>query len=128
VVATIAVDWDGVLVDRRQKWLPGAPEALIEMLGRGFDIVIHTCRANWPEGLADVETMMRQIPQPLSTPPGFKRPRRWTIHKASGKPQADLYLDDQAVRFISWPQALGVVRGMQSQLEAEKVARKAMTV
>lgn len=83
----LAIDWDGVCVDRNQDWLPGSKEALRRILSMGHRVVIHTCRANWPEGLASVEAKL------LSA--GLLIPV-WT---EAGKPPADVYLDDRGVHF-----------------------------
>lgn len=86
---TVAVDWDDTLVDAKsQEWLPDALEALRRLLRDGHRVIIHTCRANWPEGLASIEAKLEQA--------GVSGVRVWTEH---GKPHAHLYVDNLAVRF-----------------------------
>jgi hypothetical protein len=91
---TVAVDWDDVLVDAKtQEWLPDAPTALTQLLAEYHTVIIHTCRANWPEGLAQVEAKLEEtIAKPWRTSLGDRL-------KIVGKPLADVYIDDRARRF-----------------------------
>ena len=84
----VAVDWDATLVDGEQSWLPGATVALSGLLAGGHSIVIHSCRANWPEGLAQIRRTLDGH--------GFYAVPVWD---SPGKPNADLYIDDRALRF-----------------------------
>lgn len=84
----VCVDWDGTLVDTQsQQWLPGAQAFLHGLLARGYRVVVHTCRANWPEGLASVEAKLEDA---------RLRPPHVTV---AGKPAAVAYVDNLAVRF-----------------------------
>lgn len=86
---TVASDWDGTLVDSKtQDWLPGALEALKRLLRDGHRVIIHTCRANWPEGLASIEAKLALA--------GVRGAHVWT---GAGKPHAHIYVDNQAVTF-----------------------------
>lgn len=88
----VAVDWDDTLVDAKtQEWLPGAQAALESLLAQFKTVIIHTCRANWPEGLSSIEAKLA--------------PFRHDI-RIVGKPLADVYVDDRAVRFTGWPATL----------------------
>lgn len=84
---TAAVDWDGVCVDANQEWRPGSIEALRRIGKAGHKVLIHTCRANWPEGLASVEAKLAAA--------GLSLP----VWQEAGKPAADVYIDDRAVYF-----------------------------
>lgn len=84
-----AVDVDGTLLDPADVWLPGAHNAL-SWMSRRHDIVIHSCRANWHEGLVRLQEILADG--------GLKHPRV-TIHTAPGKPAADRYIDDRAIEF-----------------------------
>lgn len=99
-MATLAVDWDNTLIDYRTKeWLPGAREALSSCLMGKRKVVIHSCTANWPEGLASIEAKLRSD--------GFLGHPLLTIHTGPGKPIADLYVDDKGLRFDGdWPAVL----------------------
>lgn len=82
----LAVDWDDTVVDVDTKaWFPLARAALRALLGRGYTIVIHTCRANWPEGLAEVRDGLDVA--------GLAGMDVWT---QPGKPHADRYVDNQS--------------------------------
>lgn len=86
---TVATDWDGTLVDTKtQEWLPGALDALKTLLREGHRVIVHTCRANWPEGLASIEAKLALA--------GVVGAHVWT---GQGKPHAHLYVDNQAVTF-----------------------------
>jgi hypothetical protein len=89
----VAVDWDGTLVGPEQEWLPGAREALRTMLARNCAVVVHTCRANYAAGAAAVRAGLDEA--------GF------VAVDVKGKEEADVYVDDRALRFEgSWPAAL----------------------
>jgi hypothetical protein len=103
----LAVDFDHV-INRYGGWqdegydvildrpVDGAREALERLIASGFTIVVHTVRAGHPGGAEAV--------------------RAWCIaygipcHKVTAtKPLADAYLDDKAIHFRSWPQALNEI-------------------
>lgn len=96
---TIAVDWDGVLADpQSQEWLPGAQAALRKIIAEGHTVVVHTCRANWPEGAAAVEAKLAAA--------GLAGV------EVVGKPRADVYVDDRAVHFDrDWEPVLRFLAG-----------------
>lgn len=100
----VALDWDDTLVDvRTQEWLPDALDALKRLLRDGHTVIVHTCRANWPEGLASVETKLAQA--------GVAGATVWT---EPGKPHADVYVDDRAVRFDGdWRPVVDLIRSSQ---------------
>ncbi len=98
----IAIDFDGTLVTgpmprgRALRWVAGARDALAALLDAGHDVIIYSCRSN-----PDVcpPWMMEQMTEWLSSH-GFLRARHegsLTI-STGGKPLADLYIDDRAVR------------------------------
>lgn len=93
----LAIDLDGVIhnpndVEPGKKMgrpIEGAQEALENLTDQGHTIIIHTVRGDsqhvrdWLEfyGLDDYEV-------------------------TSTKPNADLYIDDKAMKFESWPQVM----------------------
>lgn len=98
-MATLACDWDGTLVDSDQRWLPYAEESLRALTRDGHTVIVHSCRANWPEGLASIYAKLQAAHLPIEV---------WV---QAGKPDADLYLDDRAVFFNGdWPTLLGLLR------------------
>lgn len=92
---TVAVDFDGTLV-RDGVWLPGAKEAIRELWARDVLVVVHTCRANTVEGAALVAGALLELGHP---PVGPRGGRRLYVHTDLGKPFADVYVDDKALRF-----------------------------
>lgn len=108
---SIAVDWDDTLVDARsQEWLPGAQQALRELMSMYRSPFIHTSRANWPEGLKQVQHALADA--------------SFYDLEIVAKPQADWYIDNLAVRFESWPQVMAPLRHARMQAEGLKLARK----
>lgn len=99
-MTVLAIDWDGTLVDgESQEWLPDAAEAL-HQLARDHTVIVHSCRANWSEGLASIEARLIDIGLPTVTV--------WTD---AGKPVADLYIDDHGCHFNgNWPALLTVIK------------------
>lgn len=112
---TICVDFDGVIADYSNGYqgadvfgdpLPGAADSLEALRAAGWKVIIHTTRKE-THGLRSY--LQRhgipydEINQNSDQPPGSN----------PGKPIADIYLDDRAVRFESWPQALGVIAGLR---------------
>lgn len=84
----VAVDWDGTLVvTTTQEWTTGAVDALRSIVHAGHEVIIHSCRANWPEGMASMEAKLASV--------GLNLP----IWADRGKPAADVYLDDRGVYF-----------------------------
>lgn len=96
MASRVAVDWDGTLVDARsQEWLPGAQAALRQLKARGYEVFIHTCHANWPEGAAAVEAKLAEAGLDL---------------EIVAKPLADFYIDDRAIEFCgTWRFAMSKV-------------------
>lgn len=88
---TITVDWDQVVWDRdTNDFKPGAREGLATLYEAGWVITIYSNnRASW----------IRQIIEEQSLPPMH-------VWSGTGKPNCDCYLDDKAVRFYNWEQAL----------------------
>ena len=91
---TVACDWDGTLVDpATQEWLPGGLMALKQMLVQYRRVLIHTSRANWAEGRAQIEAKLEQA----LTKPG--RVMYGDQLQVVPKPLADVYVDNKALRF-----------------------------
>ena len=90
----VAVDFDGVLMLNEEP-VEGARGALKELVKRGYRIVVFTARpellpvVNWlgAYGFGDVVSSV-----------------------TNGKPAADLYIDDNAVQFVNWPDTLATAR------------------
>lgn len=94
----VAVDWDRTLVDENGDWLPGAPTALRWMQVR-HKVVVHSSRASYDKGKTEIEDKLRSC--------GIKA-------RVYPKPEADLYIDDKALRFPgSWGATLNEIRMMR---------------
>jgi len=104
-VARVALDLDGTLVEPEWpaigRWLPGAVEAVHELLAAGHTCYIFSSRVSpyWLDGSernpAEVEQMIREV-----------RERRDAaglhavdIFTGVGKPQWDILVDDKCQRF-----------------------------
>lgn len=96
----LAVDFDGVIHDKANPIegkrmgapIQGAKEAM-EQLHKRYTLVIHTVMATSTGGTQAAEDWMKYYQIPFD-------------EVTSTKPNAKYYLDDKAVKFISWPQAL----------------------
>lgn len=107
MASSVAIDWDSTLVDPvTQEWLPGARTAIIKLRTRGYEPFIHTCRANWPEGLASIEAKLAA--------------ERLSI-RVEPKPYADFYIDDKAVLIVDGDWSL-VLRGVPPTAQAVRLA------
>lgn len=96
---TIMIDLDGVICTEERtfdrplaKPLDGAKEAIEKLKAAGHTIVIYTARG-WAE---------------------FRYTKQWLVDHGiphdglhMGKPIADVWIDDRAIRFTSWDDALG---------------------
>lgn len=94
----IAVDFDGVIHDpydrepgkKMGKPIPGAVAAMEKLADEGHDLIIHTLRGGYPE---HVIAWLEYFGVPFG-------------YVTNVKPDADVYLDDRALRFHNWDQAL----------------------
>lgn len=101
--ATVAVDFDDTLT-RHGIWIPGAAEAIRQLWRQDVLVVVHSCRANDPHGHAQIQQALHDLGPP---PVGPRGGRRLHIHTGPGKPHADAYIDDKAIRFQGdWPATL----------------------
>lgn len=99
----IAVDYDGVLNDQNPdpgrklgRPLPGALETMTGWANEGHTLIVHTVRGDDP---AHVEDWLRYFGIPFHT-------------VTRVKPNADVFLDDKALRFHSWHQAREAVAAL----------------
>ncbi|MGD8450490.1 MAG: hypothetical protein PVJ57_01615 [Phycisphaerae bacterium] len=100
---TIMVDLDGVICTEERTFerplaepIAGAREALQKLRDAGHTVVVYTAR-NWPE---------------------YRVTRKWLddhgfaydgLHM--GKPVADVWIDDRAIRFTNWTEVLTQLGG-----------------
>ena len=96
----VAIDWDATLVDDDQEWLPGALDGLRWLRKEKHKVIIHSARCNWDGGRDQIESKLAK-------------------HKLSfdvvSKPYADFYIDDKALKFTRWPEAIKEVRSAKAQ-------------
>ena len=91
----IAIDFDGVIhdwehpIDGRHMGPPieGVKEALVALKQQGHRVIIHSC--NRPNVIAN---FMKYYELPYDD-----------LWDEKGKPIADVYLDDRAITFTTWP-------------------------
>lgn len=98
---TIMVDLDGVLCSEESFFdrplaqpIVGAREALRRLRAAGYTVVIYTARS-WGECRVTQEWLRQH---------GFEYDG---LHM--GKPVADLWIDDRAIRFSNWPEVLATI-------------------
>lgn len=127
---TVAVDFDGVIHRYSQGWqdgsiydppVAGAFDAL-RALRQRFDVVIYTTRAGETEPYRSLLGSGAGV-----RAAGIVRIQEWfrqhggedlaDLHITDRKPLAVAFIDDRAVRFTSWSQAIADL----GQLEAEEL-------
>lgn len=93
----LAIDFDGVLCDnnhvkpgfRMGEPIEGAQHAMLTLQRQGDTLIIHTTR----DRFTPVEDWLRHFEIPYDTVTNIK-------------PNADVFIDDKAIRFTSWAQVL----------------------
>jgi hypothetical protein len=101
----LAIDFDHVIMDtdnpvpgrRMGPPLDGARDAILSFYGH--EIIIHTCWAQTESGKAAVEKWLEYWRFPA-------------IEVTAMKPRADVYLDNKAIRFENWEQALTDIKAV----------------
>lgn len=114
-MSTIAVDFDGVIHAYTRGWadgtiydepVPGAFDAIRALMGLGHSVVVFTSRD--PEPVATWITARSAIPTILDGLAGT--PKFWDdttrLLVTSRKLPAVAYIDDRAIHFRNWDQAL----------------------
>lgn len=101
---TVAVDFDNTLHPYSRGWvgvvpddeppIDGAEEFLHALLERGYNVVIHTTRADTPEGVVGTLGWFREHMPSIAT-----LILKETITISAEKPKAIAYVDDRAVVF-----------------------------
>ena len=111
---TIAIDFDGVIHKYSKGWqdgsiydepVDGVAEALC-LLSMRFNLVIYTARQ-------DKEAVKRWMDEKVWN--GNKTFKPTDIEITNHKPPAIAYIDDRAVRFTDWANALNCLRKITNQ-------------
>jgi phosphoglycolate phosphatase-like HAD superfamily hydrolase len=110
---TVAVDLDGVVHRYSRGWadgtiydppVDGAYEALLRLATAGWRLVLHTTRARDPAQAAAVAAWLE-----INGMAGL------FAEVTDRKPLAVAYIDDRAIRFTDWPQALAELAEKESR-------------
>lgn len=104
----LAIDFDGVIHNpndrepgkRMGKPVPGAKQALEQLVQAGHSVIVHSVKAQTASGEQAIHAWMDY----------FQMPR----HEVTAvKPNADAYIDDRAIHFSTWPLVLDIVAEWQ---------------
>ena len=77
-----------------------AVRSIEQLFHDGNDIIIYTARATNPKSIDIVEEWLRFHKIPFDEVTAIK-------------PKADIYLDDKAIRFTNWAEALEEIRNVE---------------
>lgn len=111
--AVYVVDWDGTCVDEvwpgMGDWLPGAVEALRELSSKGKTVIWSLRCSEYEED----DRTLRPVGAALAEANGIRRmldaaglENVEVYANGRGKPPGRFYIDDRAIHFKSWDQAL----------------------
>lgn len=98
---TLAIDFDRVIHDidhpvpgrKMGEPLPRATEAMTLLRSRGYVLIVHTLWATTPAGRKACEDWLKYWHVPFDEVTNIK-------------PKADAYIDDKAIKFVDWKQAI----------------------
>lgn len=90
---TLAIDFDGVVRRKDGEPMINALDSLWEL--REYYIIIHTSMANTTKGRKLVANWLEK--------------HDVKYDEIQGKPMADYYIDDKAIRHVSWGMTLSVI-------------------
>lgn len=101
----LCIDFDGVILNRTGRFIvphriegymqPGARQA-IELLMNKYEVIVHSCRCSTEYGAAAIEHWLNNNGIIVSS-------------VARSKPLADVYIDDKALRHVSWLDTLKAI-------------------
>ncbi len=127
---TICIDFDGVIADYSQGFqgadvfgttLPSASSAISALRDDGWKVIIFTTRRDTPalrEYLGENGIGYDEINSNSDQPEGTNE----------GKPIADIYLDDRAIRFNNWIEALMDIGRFTKSLRADNLMDQLMLI
>lgn len=120
---TVVVDWDGTCVpnawpERPTEWLPGAKEALRELLDAGYNVQIHSVRLHYldvnmlelnPTRQEDYDYVRGMLDEAGLSEVGIS---------PESKPPGVAYIDDRGVHFDGdWRKAISALLNRQGPLD-----------
>ncbi|MCK6259420.1 HAD hydrolase family protein [Fictibacillus sp. KIGAM418] len=114
----IVIDLDGTLCELRQSHmtyselepLPGAIEGVKQLKNQGHEIIIHTAR-NMKTQHGNVGKVIANVgKQTLDWLDRYEIPYDEVVF---GKPYGEVYIDDLALSFKNWPDALTWIKEIQ---------------
>lgn len=131
--ATIAVDLDGVVTEYVDPWsgthhfgdpIPGAVESMRKLQDLGYKLAIYTTRNN---SLARHNGGTNALELTALVQNHLEKHGIPYDYISLFKPLARIYIDDRAVRFTNWEQAMRVVRNLEvgRLIERAKLLEKA---
>jgi hypothetical protein len=109
---TLAVDFDKVIHEYSDGWkngeiygglMEGAVETLSEFKKMGFYIIIYSTRGNVTSQRKDMEFFLEKYSVP------------YDVISVGGKPYARCYIDDKALRFVSWGQTFNDILKLKEE-------------
>ncbi len=106
-----AIDFDGTIHDYKhplpgKKWggpLPGAQESMRRLHGMGLEVVVFTTKAVGTSGRQAVIDWLRHHAIPFD-------------EVTATKPAALFYLDDRAIHFSDWSEAMTAIRSVMRRV------------
>ena len=110
---TVAVDFDGVIHRNSKGFHDGTiydkpvngVKNSLEYLSKSCKLVVYSCKANPKRPLVDGKTGIELIWEWLNK----NNLEKYIDDVTYNKPNAKYYIDDKAIRFISWDQTIGEI-------------------
>ncbi|MGH7974751.1 MAG: 2'-5' RNA ligase family protein [bacterium] len=112
---TIMVDFDNTIAKENEdhslgKLMEGAKEALTKLMDDGYEIIIDSARANDEEGADEIKEYLEKHDIPYDSIYSGYKPIAWR------------YIDDRAIKFDSWADALKQVEKSEKKASLRIVA------
>lgn len=117
-VVIVAVDFDGVLHNpddvapghKMGRPVEGAVQAVLDLSHLEDTVIVHSCRANTPAGLAAMVAWLEWA--------GLADDVK--VWDQPGKPVADVYVDDRGIGFTSWSEVFSAIGRLFNREQMER--------